>query len=236
MVALEILATRKYLVVSMDGNAEHAAKKCCDSLIDTLADAMRNRLTNLRDSGDQEWHRTKSNRDILQLVTNVLSETVMFAHMDRGIMLSLVDSLLFIIVETKLYGSALLSSFQALEALVDLLKKETSEESVEQKIVPDLIPTLSSSVYAKQLDVKMALCHVLRKFRNPALQMVSYVVNDAFAINASRLGEADLDTRSQAFATFIAILKRTIDSTPDKNWHRPIIIRNTDLASSRSVK
>lgn len=205
-----------------------------EKLLDTLASSIRIRLCNLLESGDENWHRSKINRDTLQSIMKVLSKLCSCSELNVDVTTSLADSLLTIICESKLSGDPLLSSIQAFELLISRLCA-VPHDSVEAKFVPRLIPLFSSPLHSAQPDVKDALCKVLRRFGNIGLRMVSYLMNDMVAMNSSRIGEADLDTQIQAFNTLIDILKRALDvKSGDYDVTPSIVIHFEDVKSSKS--
>ncbi len=242
-IALGIIAVKKSLweggLSSLDYEGRNLGQG--EGLVNVLSDSLRTRLEFLQESSDGNWHRQKSNRDSIELIMKVLSEMSTCLQLKRGVMQSLADSLLFIITESKLYGPPLVSSISAFESLVKRLTsvslKEGAhvDEGLEQRFVPHLIPLFSCARYTKQLDAKEALCNALASFGNDGLRMMAYLVHDSIAMSSSRIAEADLDTRVQAFSSIIKILKRAVgDETSAEGSSQSMLILKSDVTSSKS--
>ena len=208
--------------------------ECREKLIQTLAASIRIRLCTLLESGDENWHRVKSNRDVLHSIVTVLAKVCDCSELNMEVTASLADSLLIVITESKLTGLTLLASIKAFELLISRLCAEEARDSIETKFLPRLIPLFGSPRHSNLPDVKDALCRVLRKFGNASLRMVSHLVSDMAAMDASRIGEPDLDTRVQAFNTLITILKRALALESNTHDSPCIVIQSEDIKSSRS--
>eukprot|EP00171_Calliarthron_tuberculosum_P015162 IDg15162t1 len=82
--------------------SEESTKKFSDlgmgeNLINVLSDTLKARLTYLRETSSNNWHRNKSNRDSFQSIMKVLAQMAMCLSLESEVMISLADSLLFII-------------------------------------------------------------------------------------------------------------------------------------------
>lgn len=236
-IARGVIAAKKEKSITVPSSATKQRES--EGLVNVLSDSLRIRLELLQEASDNNWHRQKSTRDSIELMMKVLMEMSSCSELDEDVMMSLADSLLFILTESKLYGAALVSSISAFTSLItriaSLTENDTSKKKgkLEDTFVPRLIPLLSSTSYRKQLDAKEGLCRALAGFSNDALRIVSYLVQDSIAMSSSRIGEADLDARVLAFSSMIKILKRSVSSESANIAEVPAVVQ-TDFAESKS--